>query len=272
MLRKCLRTLQNGFPGLGEAKNEFYHWSRSRFGLLHDSAFAVIGRLPRRDDDLFLDVGANRGQSILSLRKMRPDAAIVSFEPNPAMVRWLRRHFTEDAGWRLEPFGLGAMADRRPLFTPRYAGFAYDGLATFSAEAARAFLSSDTLFGFDPRRLTIDEDVCETRTLDSLNIRPTFIKVDVEGLEHEVLQGGAATIRACEPVLMVERFHRNPALMPLIAALGYVEVKPDGRTFARGATTGENMFCMTPRTLAAIQKTALEADDLQPRTRLATAR
>lgn len=256
MIRKSIRTLQNAFPGLREAKNEFYHWSRKRFGLLHDPAFAAIARLPRREDDLFLDVGANRGQSILSLRHLRPDVAIVSFEPNPAMVRWLEARFADDPAWRLMPFGLGAVADRRTLFTPRYGGFAYDGLATFSREAARAYLSRDTLFGFDPERLTLDEAACETRTLDGCGLRPTFIKIDVEGLEHEVLQGGARTLRACEPVLMVERFHHNPALAPTLASFGYVEVRPQGRSFAQGTTTGENMFCMTPRTLQAVREAA----------------
>lgn len=253
MLKKAIRTMQNAFLGLGETKNEFYHWSRKQFGLLHDPAFSLIARLPFRADDLFLDVGANRGQSILSLRRVRPHAAIVSFEPNPAMVRWLQGRFGDDPHWRLFPCGLGAWADRRTLHTPRYRGFAYDGLATFSREAARAYLSKDTLFGFNPARLTLDEAVCETRTLDSFQLRPTFIKIDVEGLEHEVLQGGVETIRAHEPVLMVERFHHNPALMPTLAALGYVEVRPDGRSFARGETQGENMFCMTPRVLEAVQ-------------------
>lgn len=270
MLRKAVRTIQNAFPDLVEVKNEFYHWSRTRFGLLHDPSFAVIARLPRRADDLFLDVGANRGQSVLSLRRLRPDAAIVSFEPNSAMVRWLEQRFGDDPDWRLIPCGLGARGDRRTLYTPRYAGFAYDGLATFSREAARAFLSKDTLFGFDPARLTLDETVCETRTLDSFRLRPTFIKIDVEGLEHEVLQGGAETIRAHEPVLMVERFHRNPDLAPTLTALGYVEVRPDGKSFARGETRGENMFCMTPRALEAIRAAAHE--DASSDAVLATAR
>jgi FkbM family methyltransferase len=270
MIRKILRTAQNLFPGLGEAKNEFYHWSRKRFGLLHDPSFAAVARLPRRADDLFLDVGANRGQSILSLRRVRPDAAIVSFEPNPRMVRWLNARFGDDEGWLLVPYGLGASADRRTLFTPRYAGFAYDGLATFSEEAARAYLSSETLFGFDPTRLTLDREVCEIRTLDRLGLRPTFIKIDVEGLEHEVLQGGEATIRACEPVLMVERYHRNPDLLPLLDRLGYVEVRPAGTGFEHGGTRSENMFCMTPRTLAQIQDAAT-APTTSPEIRLASA-
>ena len=160
--------------------------------------------------------------------------------------------------------GLGAAAGQRVLFTPRYAGVLYDGLATFSEAAARAYLSSETLFGFDPARLTLDRQVCETRTLDSLDLRPTFIKIDVEGLEHEVLQGGERTLRACEPVLMVERFHRNPELMPLLERLGYVEVLAEKQGFVRGAGKGENMFCMTPRTLAAIQATPVRGPVSNP--------
>jgi FkbM family methyltransferase len=253
MYRKAARTAQNWFPRLRELKNRFYHWLRSTFGLLHDRDFALVARLPVRDDDLFLDVGANRGQSILSLKRVRPDAEMVSFEPHPAMFRWLEARFGRRSGVQLINVGLGITAGRRTLYTPRYGRFAYDGLATFSAEAARRYLSSDTLYGFDPAKLTVDEAECETRTLDSFALRPTFIKIDVEGLEHEVLSGGAFTLIAHEPVLMVERFHDNPALEPTLASLGYVEVRPQGRSFARGHTTSENMICMTPRRLAEVQ-------------------
>ena len=130
------------------------------------------------------------------------------------------------------------------------------GWPTFSA-AARAYLSPQTLYGFDPARLTVEEAECETRTLDSFDLKPTFIKIDVEGLEHEVLAGGAFTLIANEPVLMIERFHHNPTLEPMLASLGYVEVRPripaEGRGFVRGHTDRENMICMTPRRLAEVQ-------------------
>lgn len=268
MYRKAVRTAQNWFPGLREAKNRFYHWSRSTFGLLHDRDFALIGRLPVRADDLFVDVGANRGQSILSLKRVRPDAAVVSFEPNPAMFRWLVARFEGRPGVRLVNVGLGRRAERRTLYTPRYRGFAYDGLATFSAAAARAYLSSETLYGFDPAKLTVEEAECETRTLDSFDLKPTFIKIDVEGLEHEVLAGGAFTLIAHEPVLMVERYHDNPTLQPMLASLGYVEVRPqtgaEGRGFVRGQTDSENMICMTPRRLAEVQAAIAAASETAP--------
>ena len=255
MIRKAIRTAQNYFPDLGEAKNDVYHWSRKTFGLVHDPDFAALAGLPSRYDDLFLDVGANRGQSILSLRRFRPEAQIVSFEPNPLMFRWLQSHFGDEPGLRLANYGLSDRAGLRRLYVPHYRGFSYDGLATFSRETAEKYLCSDTLFNFDPAQLTVDEHACHTRTLDSLKLSPTFIKIDVEGCEHEVLAGGMRTLQACEPVLMVERFYPNGRVAELLAALGYVEVEPWRGGFRQGGTERPNMFCMTPRRLASCTDT-----------------
>jgi FkbM family methyltransferase len=61
-------------------------------------------------------------------------------------------------------------------------------------------------------------------TLDSLNLpRCDFLKIDVEGMEKSVLDGAAATIARCQPVLYVEndRKHKSAALTQTIDALGY---------------------------------------------------
>ncbi len=250
MIRKAIRTAQNYFPALGETKNDVYHWSRKTFGLIHDADFNALAGLPQRYDDLFLDVGANRGQSILSMRRFRSEAQIISFEPSPRIFRWLQSHFANEPGVRLANYGLSDRASIRTLYTPHYRGFPYDGLATFSRETADKFLSSETLYGFDPSHLHVALDTCRTCTLDSLKLTPTFIKIDVEGCEHEVLAGGMKTLQACEPVLMVERYYPNGELAGLLDALGYVEVEPWRGRFRRGATDRPNMFCMTPNRLA----------------------
>ena len=41
-------------------------------------------------------------------------------------------------------------------------------------------------------------------TLDSFDLRPAFIKIDVEGWEPQVLAGATETIRAAQPILAVE--------------------------------------------------------------------
>src|ERR1700761_8896247 len=115
MWKKIARTAQNYVPGLAELKNEAYHWARSTFRLAHDPSFAALADLPPREDDLFVDVGANRGQSILSMRRYRPDAPIVCFEPNPRMVLWLKAHFAACPNLRLIDSGLGPKVQRRTL-------------------------------------------------------------------------------------------------------------------------------------------------------------
>lgn len=245
MLRKLVRTAQNYFPGLAEAKNEFYHLARKHLGFVHERDFSAIALLPRGGDDLFVDIGANRGQSILSIRHYRPDARIVCFEPNPVMFAWLLRHFGDDAGIRLLNVGVSAEPKHLTLTVPSYRGFLYDGVATFSKETVFEYMSADRIYGFDPSLLTMQEFACETRPLDSFDLQPTFIKIDVEGFEHEVIAGGMQTLRRCRPVLMVERFYENPKLLALLDALGYGEViAKDGR-LRPGASTGPNMLLMS---------------------------
>jgi FkbM family methyltransferase len=41
-------------------------------------------------------------------------------------------------------------------------------------------------------------------TLDRCCFEPDFIKIDVEGMEYDVLMGGEDTIRRCRPVVMFE--------------------------------------------------------------------
>jgi FkbM family methyltransferase len=69
----------------------------------------------------------------------------------------------------------------------------------------------------------IGEDV-PVVTIDSFNLqRCNFIKVDVEGMEADVLRGAASTIERFKPVLYVENDKRDKAdeLVRYIDSLGY---------------------------------------------------
>jgi FkbM family methyltransferase len=61
-------------------------------------------------------------------------------------------------------------------------------------------------------------------TLDSLNLpNCDFLKVDAEGMEQAVLEGAAATIARCQPLMYVEndRTEKSAQLIRTIAAMGY---------------------------------------------------
>jgi FkbM family methyltransferase len=62
-------------------------------------------------------------------------------------------------------------------------------------------------------------------TLDSLNLpRCEFLKIDVEGMELNVLRGAEQTIRRLRPILYVEndRDENSPQLIEYLQSLGYV--------------------------------------------------
>lgn len=52
-------------------------------GRVHDPDFDALRRFPRSSVNIILDVGANRGQALASLRTIFADAPIHAFEANP---------------------------------------------------------------------------------------------------------------------------------------------------------------------------------------------
>jgi hypothetical protein len=75
------------------------------------------------------------------------------------------------------------------------------------------------VYWFDPDNARIDEVVCQVRTLDSFNLAPSLIKIDVEGMELQLIEGGMSTIAIHLPVLMVESV--TPVIMQKLSPLGY---------------------------------------------------
>jgi FkbM family methyltransferase len=250
-LKKAIRTAQNFFPGLVGAKNDFYYVTRRYLGFAHERDFRLIAHLPRREDDLFIDIGGNRGQSILSIRRYRPDARIMSFEPNPVIFRELSRRFGAMPGVTLENVGLGPAPGELTLYVPSYRGFLYDGIATFEPHAARAYFSPETLYFYRPGHVTVAEHRCPVRTLDSFGLAPSFVKIDVEGYEHAVLRGATETLRRHEPTILVERFWHDDRVFDMLGGLGYAEVRLEGGRLVRARGEGLNAVMMTEARFAA---------------------
>jgi hypothetical protein len=68
--------------------------------------------------------------------------------------------------------------------------------------------------------------------LDDLDLAVDFIKIDVEGMELEVLKGAQQLVARCHPLMMIEAQDANrEALLALAAQLGYAlewELKHSG--------------------------------------------
>jgi len=252
-IRKGLRTLQSELPFLKELKDGACFHARRMLQTPHERDFAALRYLRPSANECFVDVGANQGQSIESILLAQPDATVVSFEATPTLGQKLARRYERYRNVRVVPKGLSDCAGHFTLFVPAYKGFVYDGLASFDREAATSWLNDERVFGFDPAKLVISEVACEIETLDAQKLAPLFIKVDVQGYEYNVLNGGRDTLRRYEPVLLLEAFKSDIRTVRLAEELGYNEYYFDGSYLRRGSPTkGPNSFLITPRRIKAL--------------------
>jgi hypothetical protein len=90
-----------------------------------------------------------------------------------------------------------------------------------------------------------DADAAATGTVDAfveqMGLRPTFVKVDVEGAEYFVLRGMRATLRTWRPRLMLEV---HPAWQPEGVAVAVAEALLIGAGYER---TGEQADALATR-------------------------
>jgi len=249
-VKKLVRSAQSMFPVLKPVKDSFYRVSRRFLRRPHDKDFRALALLPDSDLD-WVDVGANQGQSIESIRVMKPRARVIAFEPNVLLAGKLARRYRRDSSIVVRAAGLATATGTFPLFTPIYRGFVYDGLASMDRDHATSWLGPRTLYLFDPAKLRVHEQSCPVSTLDLENLHPVFVKIDVQGLELQVVKGGIGTIDRYKPALLIEKSSHDGEIDALLGPLGYRSYYFDGLGFQEGRGGSANRFLLTARHLLA---------------------
>jgi FkbM family methyltransferase len=141
-----------------------------------------------------LDVGANIGCTSILFGEIARQ--VVSFEPSPTTFAFLRQN-VERAGLRnvdLRNLALGSeTATSRLTFAPSNRGGGFVSDKTIASEG-------HVIEEVKVRRL---DDVASDLTLKTLDL----IKLDVEGFERRVLEGGTSTLKRFRPVAAIELNH-----------------------------------------------------------------
>ena len=142
-----------------------------------------------RPGDLVFDIGAHVGDRIAAFRRL--GARVVAVEPQPALVRTLKLLYGRDASITIEPLAVarqdGMIELNLNLDNPT--------VSTASTAFLRAANGAPQWEGQHWSR-TIR---VRTITLDALIERhgkPTFIKLDVEGMEADALAGLSQAVAA----------------------------------------------------------------------------
>jgi FkbM family methyltransferase len=150
-----------------------------------------IGQLlPNFTMRTFFDVGANVGQTAVSVRHNFPEAAILAFEPIKATFEQLSGNFTGDASFRCWNLAFGVA----------------DGEATMIAKGT-GVLNRIVPSGAEAKKNTT---VVPVRSGDSFCAETgvpeiSYLKIDTEGHDFEVLRGFAGMLaRQAVELLEVE--------------------------------------------------------------------
>ncbi len=161
--------------------------------------------------DRAIDVGGNRGTYAYRLHQL--GARVEIFEPNPVCLRVL------------QPWALS----RRAVTVHEVALSATSGTAKLAIPIDDQGVEHDASASIEHGVGTnVRHETVPIRTLDSFGFRDAvLIKIDVEGHEQSVIEGGRETITSASPALLVEIEQRHLSrpiqeVFGMIQSLGYL--------------------------------------------------
>lgn len=165
-----------------------------------------------------LDVGANIGTHTIFLsRCVGKKGRVLAFEPQTIAVRLLHMNLLLNDRQNVRVFhaACGATPGRVVMKEPPIDA---------KRNVGRFILHDNVLEEGDPRSIDYQASSVEVLTIDGLELgRCDLIKIDVEGMELSVLEGGIRTLEKHRPVLWIENndIDTSRSLIAFLLNMGY---------------------------------------------------
>ena len=153
-----------------------------------------------------LDVGANEGQYAGELREHGYAGRIVSFEPITQPFEVLARKATADPQWDVLQMALGETQGEMDIFVSAKSVFSsFKGLSDYSKQNFQGAAAERT------ERVRIDR-LDRFLAQNPLDLARTYLKIDTQGFEQEVLLGAGDAlggIRAVQAELALQPLYEG---------------------------------------------------------------
>lgn len=206
LIRKLVREGLVGLSKLGVRRASLdYHGLKIKIPLIHGMGrfhfvpdfttwqknnLQVISRLyPAKT---VIDIGANVGQFLLNLKSVNKDLKYVGFEPNPPCVFYLYELIRLNRFPNTHVFPVAVSQT--------------DGISYLHSNAWDSGTST-MIEGFSPSKAEYSTSiyaVAGDKFLSNLTDDISFVKIDVEGFEYEVLKGIKETLKNRRPIVFCE--------------------------------------------------------------------
>jgi len=156
----------------------------------------LLKKILPQNNQLFIDVGVNVGQTLMRVKSILPDMPYIGFEPNPICVNYVSTLISDNAikNASIVPVGISNTTQIGIL------NF-FDNSAT---DPSASILSDFRSQGNIKRQTYIP--LFDLQTIkQSINLaNVSVLKIDVEGGELEVLQSFGQLITERKPIILIE--------------------------------------------------------------------
>lgn len=212
-LRRNLRQFEEAYSSLADeaSKKVFVNVLNAKLSGDFSLYAAVRGGLEYFDeeivelkgDEVYVDVGAYRGEDLLEFvrRTGGKHGGIIALEPDKKNLAILRETLSRHGIEGVEIHAIGAWHSRASLHFQ-------DG----REGSSRISETSDAAAPSTPVEVDSVDNVLNGR-------RATYISMDIEGAEHNVLLGAERTIKKWKPKMAVCAYHRREDLFDLLLLL-----------------------------------------------------
>lgn len=196
--------------------------------------------------DTVVEVGGHIGYISLYLADLvGPDGRVFVFEPSPQNLQYLQRNVAHAPQVTVVQCAVSDRIGQASFYTEDLSG----QNSTLVRDYGNLAQNASNAF----RQATYSETRVKTTTLDAFveerGIRPSFVKIDIEGAELLALHGMSRCLESYRPQLMVEVTEQEDAVMALLKDADYLPYDHNLMRFGRGSNHGPNRFFL-PRELA----------------------
>lgn len=217
VMRAVLKRVLHPFPRLYHAVKLMELIVQYVLRKPHEADFLIFKKL-KRQGGLFVDIGANVGQSAISFGAINRRMRIVSFEPNPVCepgLKLAKRILGSRYSYNM--VGIGPRASKTFLHVPVTGSI----LATQEASLLKDQLDQADVNERLGEPFSVRQVPVEIHALDAYRLQPDIIKIDVQGFEMDALQGMTHTLTDHHPLLLIESSWRDDEVTDYLAGFGY---------------------------------------------------
>ena len=183
-----------------------------KFLFPHDKDYLALNLLFNKSETRdFIDIGGNIGLSTIGFRELGfKKNKIYIFEPDNFLIKnYLLKIKKIYKNLIIYNFGLSSKNSKKKL----YKAFYKNNYFHFNNSFNKSYIKNKIKENYPDlyKNFTFKSEILKLRKLDGLNLKlnPCFIKIDVEGLDHLVLQGMKKLINKTRPVILIEYNHSN---------------------------------------------------------------